>query len=600
VTTELNVSVTISPVVATVVLVDGGYVITGSGVASVTAAGTGNLTATPTSGAVVIDVSSALMATITGKASLASPAFTGVPTAPTASPGTNTTQLATTAFVIAATGSGDYLPIFNVMDYGAVGNGSTDDTSSVQSAITAAAAAGGGIVYFPTNHQFLITSTLNLPVTATQTSFYPGSPPIFRSVPLYFMGGGADRNNRGDQTLFGSLIYWNPPTAGTTFVQGLGSGTFELSHLEVRDTSANSNLFFYMTNTVFHIHDAAFSGNTSFGNGAGTGAQTDLLQTGGSAATTANGSTNAWYQGYGSTVKDITLRSMRRVATMYGSTNQLVFENVEISNTCGTGRSGDSPYFFDGASANVIRNCTIELGGASSGALQPVGWQYGIQFTNGSSNNEVDGTGFWDAVSVTAAMLFDSTSLGNVYTPGECTTSTGAQLTLAAGAGAGDQINMNPGGTGGTGVVIAAPYIPIGGILLWPTNTPPFGFFVCDGVTQLIANYPALFAVLGTAYGGNGTTTFGLPNFVGNFPLGNSTGAGTTGGTSSISVANLPSHTHPPASGAVGFISGGSGYASASVNPGSGYTEPTVTGPTGSGVAYWPPYIEMLYIIRGV
>lgn len=45
------------------------------------------------------------MSTIINGASLSSPAFTGVPTAPTAAPGTNTTQIATTAFVLANSGS---------------------------------------------------------------------------------------------------------------------------------------------------------------------------------------------------------------------------------------------------------------------------------------------------------------------------------------------------------------------------------------------------------------------------------------------------------------------------------------------------------------
>jgi hypothetical protein len=51
--------------------------------------------------------------------------------------------------------------LFNVISYGAVGNGATDDTASINNAIAAAAAAGGGTVYFPKG-VYKITSTLNV------------------------------------------------------------------------------------------------------------------------------------------------------------------------------------------------------------------------------------------------------------------------------------------------------------------------------------------------------------------------------------------------------------------------------------------------------
>jgi hypothetical protein len=75
----------------------------GGGVGSVTNTD-GNLTISPTTGAVVANLSTSFLAVIALKATLASPAFTGTPTAPTPSPGDNTTKVATTAFVTTAVG----------------------------------------------------------------------------------------------------------------------------------------------------------------------------------------------------------------------------------------------------------------------------------------------------------------------------------------------------------------------------------------------------------------------------------------------------------------------------------------------------------------
>jgi microcystin-dependent protein len=79
------------------------------------------------------------------------------------------------------------------------------------------------------------------------------------------------------------------------------------------------------------------------------------------------------------------------------------------------------------------------------------------------------------------------------------------------------------------------------------------GWFLCQGQTLPIASYQALFAIIGTFYGGNGTSNFQLPNLqgrvvigVGLSPSGQIYNLGQVGGSEQInlSIANLPSHTH--------------------------------------------------------
>lgn len=90
-------------------------------------------------------------------------------------------------------------------------------------------------------------------------------------------------------------------------------------------------------------------------------------------------------------------------------------------------------------------------------------------------------------------------------------------------------------------------------IRIFPFNFAPKGWAFCDGQLLPISQNTALFSLLGTTYGGDGRSTFGLPNMQGNVPLqqgqsttGTTYDLGETGGSETVTVlqAQMPSHSH--------------------------------------------------------
>jgi len=62
--------------------------------------------------------------------------------------------------------------------------------------------------------------------------------------------------------------------------------------------------------------------------------------------------------------------------------------------------------------------------------------------------------------------------------------------------------------------------IPVGTVQMWPTNTPPTDWMVCDGASLLRADYAELFAIIGTIYGAVDGTHFNLPDMRDRSPMG--------------------------------------------------------------------------------
>lgn len=93
----------------------------------------------------------------------------------------------------------------------------------------------------------------------------------------------------------------------------------------------------------------------------------------------------------------------------------------------------------------------------------------------------------------------------------------------------------------------------LGEIRLFAGNFAPVGWALCDGSLLPISQNAALFSLLGTTYGGDGKTTFALPDLRGRAPIGMGNGIGltprlegSTGGLeqATLSITQLPSHTH--------------------------------------------------------
>lgn len=90
-------------------------------------------------------------------------------------------------------------------------------------------------------------------------------------------------------------------------------------------------------------------------------------------------------------------------------------------------------------------------------------------------------------------------------------------------------------------------------IRIFPFNFAPRGWAQCNGQILAISQNTALFSLLGTNYGGNGTSNFALPNFQGTVPMdqGNGTGltprsVGEIGGSATVTLLSteMPLHSH--------------------------------------------------------
>jgi microcystin-dependent protein len=158
---------------------------------------------------------------------------------------------------------------------------------------------------------------------------------------------------------------------------------------------------------------------------------------------------------------------------------------------------------------------------------------------------------------------------------------------------------------------MTAPFI--GEIKMFGGNFAPRGYATCEGQLISIAQNTALFALIGTIYGGNGQTTYSLPDLRGRIPIhqGITNTIGSVGGTETVTLqaTQIPPHTHDLRAAAGGtktsspanawFASGGpQHYASNRVSPLSGILQQGLASATGAQPHdNMMPYATVTFII---
>ncbi|MCF4100075.1 tail fiber protein [Gillisia sp. M10.2A] len=152
----------------------------------------------------------------------------------------------------------------------------------------------------------------------------------------------------------------------------------------------------------------------------------------------------------------------------------------------------------------------------------------------------------------------------------------------------------------------------LGEVILFAGNFAPRDWALCNGQLLAISQNSALFSILGTTYGGDGRTTFALPDLRGRAPIHAGRGAGLSdrilGSRSgaeitTLTALNLPSHNHSISAAEEGNtdVPNDNYIAGAGLNSYSTVTDTASksTGNTGNSQAFnnMPPYLVMNYII---
>lgn len=299
------------------------------------------------------------------------------------------TQVTATGASMARPLADRFAEVRSVKDFGAVGNGSTNDTAAIQAALdslTGPAGLGpGGTLFFPPGI-YRVDGQIVLKHTGA-------SPPLQPNVRI--VGAGAHFSGQGSTPSTGTVLDLRGATAPAK-IDTRGLGLLEITGVTLATLGGtDSTPFLYTTNTTLHVHGSAFWGNKS-----GAAADQDAIILGG-LGTTPDATADSPFQGYGTVIERNYFNRIRR--GVYGRVyaNGVVIRDNTFWNTCGSNLAGGAAIEFEGHATNYCVGNVI-----SGNLIEMVYYKYGVSLTSNCAQNQVLNNNLYDS---------NGTALGAVY-----------------------------------------------------------------------------------------------------------------------------------------------------------------------------------------
>jgi hypothetical protein len=241
--------------------------------------------------------------------------------------------------------------VFNITAYGAVGDGTTDNTTAINNCLAAIYSAGGGTMYVPVG-VFRVNSQIVIPNDGVVLN------PKNKSIKI--LGAGRYWSNQTFNVTAqgGSILDMRYTGIGAKLLT-LGFGALEITNITITTLGNDFSTPFVMTtNTRLYIHDASFFGNNA---ATGTSVTQDCIVLGGTGTTT-NNTIAAPFQGYGTVIENCNFDFIRRAVWGQTYCNGITVRSNWVMVNCG----GSEAFRFIGdvtnsSAGNVFQNNVLEV-----------------------------------------------------------------------------------------------------------------------------------------------------------------------------------------------------------------------------------------------